>query len=60
MTPVATPIARVGRPALWAENMQARFEAGTFARIAALLAPGESRTDFVRDAVARELARRGG
>jgi len=53
-------IARVGRPALWSENMQARFKAGTFGRIAALLRPGESRTDFVRDAVERELERRSG
>lgn len=38
--------------------MQARFAAGTFARIAAVLRDGEDRTDFVRDAVSRELERR--
>jgi hypothetical protein len=38
--------------------MQARFEEGTFARIEAVLTDGEDRTDFVRDAVERELKRR--
>lgn len=49
---------RVGRIKRWAEDMQARFAAGTFARIAAVLRDGEDRTDFVRDAVSRELERR--
>jgi len=38
--------------------MQARFVEGTFARIAGMLATDEDRTDFVRGAVERELARR--
>jgi hypothetical protein len=38
--------------------MVARFAAGTFARIAAALTATEDRTDFVRAAVERELARR--
>jgi hypothetical protein len=38
--------------------MQARFAAGTFARIAAVLREKEDRTDFVREAVERELERR--
>lgn len=38
--------------------MQARFAGGTFARIAAVLGEGEDRTDFVREAVKRELERR--
>lgn len=38
--------------------MQARFPEGTFERIAAVLEKDEDRTDFVRKAVARELARR--
>jgi hypothetical protein len=38
--------------------MVARFRAGTFARIAAVLEGGEDRTDFVREAVERELKRR--
>lgn len=50
---------RMGRPPLWSENMQARFKAGTFDRIAASLKDGEDRTDFVREAVERELQRRG-
>jgi hypothetical protein len=42
----------------WSEDMVARFAAGTFARIEAVLAAVEDRTDFVRLAVERELARR--
>jgi hypothetical protein len=41
-----------------AEDMGARFPKGTFARIAAILNPTEDRTDFVREAVERELQRR--
>lgn len=48
----------VGRRKLWTENMIARFAEGTFAKIAAVLLPGEDRTDFVREAVDREIARR--
>ena len=44
----------------WAEDMGARFPKGTFARIAAVLGPTEDRTDFVREAVERELQRREG
>lgn len=40
------------------EHMVARFPAGTFDRIKALLLPGEDRTGFVRAAVAREIKRR--
>lgn len=38
--------------------MQARFEQGTFAKIAAALMQREDRTDFVRSAVEHELERR--
>jgi hypothetical protein len=38
--------------------MQARFAAGTFARIEVVLGEDEDRTDFVREAVERELQRR--
>jgi hypothetical protein len=38
--------------------MQARFPEGTFERIAAVLVGKEDRTDFVREAVERELRRR--
>lgn len=48
----------VGRPPLWSENMQSRFAAGTFARIAKVLKDREDRTDFIRQAVEAELARR--
>jgi hypothetical protein len=50
---------RMGRKKQWAEDMQARFAHGTFARIAAVLVDGEERTDFVREAVEREIVRRG-
>lgn len=50
---------RMGRPKQWAQDMQARFPAGTFERIEAVLGEDESRTDFVREAVERELKRRG-
>lgn len=49
---------RVGRKKRWVEDMQARFAEGTFARISGVLTEGEDRTDFVRDAVERELKRR--
>ena len=49
---------RVGRKKRWAEDMVARFAEGTFDRIAAVLAPGEDRTDLVREAVDREVKRR--
>ena len=48
----------MGRKKRWAEDMQARFVGGTFDRIARALEEGEDRTDFVRKAVERELARR--
>ncbi len=47
-----------GRKKQWSEDMEARFIAGTFARIAAVLDEDEDRTDFVRSAVDRELAKR--
>lgn len=48
----------MGRKKLWAEDMQARFPEGTFSRIETALKEGEDRTDFVREAVERELRRR--
>lgn len=56
---VSVTPAPVGRPRLWSENMQARFPEGTFARMTAALKDGEDRTDLVREAVERELKRRG-
>lgn len=48
----------MGRKKKWEEDMQARFPPGTFGRIEAVLEDGEDRTDFVRQAVERELKRR--
>ena len=47
-----------GRPRLWADKMVASFPEGMFRRIAAISIEGEDRTDFVRSAVLREVARR--
>jgi hypothetical protein len=51
-------IGKAGRPRRWHENMQARFEAGTHARIEAVLKDGETKVEFVNAAVIREIARR--
>jgi len=56
--PISDIRPKVGRPKRWSEDMQARFAEGTFARIRAVLRGKEDRTDFVRAAVERELARR--
>jgi hypothetical protein len=48
----------MGRKRLWEEDMGARFERGTFKRIDRERDPDETRTDFVRAAVERELQRR--
>jgi hypothetical protein len=54
----AATLPRMGRKRLWREDMQARFPEGTFRRIAGALKKTEDRTDFVREAVERELERR--
>lgn len=48
----------MGRKKEWADDMQARFPKDTFARIKPLLGKDEDRTDFVREAVEREIKRR--
>lgn len=48
----------MARPKKFVEEMVARFMAGTFARITAVLRPGEDRADLVREAVEREIKRR--
>jgi hypothetical protein len=55
---VSATAQRVGRKKRWVEDMQARFAEGTFTRIRAVLTDGEDRTDFIREAVERELRRR--
>jgi hypothetical protein len=47
-----------GPPRQWEDEMLGRFPGGTFARITQLLGDGEHRTDFLREAVAREIERR--
>ena len=48
----------MGRKKVWDENMVARFPAGTIDRIDAVRTDEEARTDFVWEAVQRELKRR--
>lgn len=48
----------MGRKKMWSEDMQARFAEGTLERIESALKEGETKTDFVREAVERELKRR--
>lgn len=48
----------MGRKKLWSEDMVARFPEGTFKRIDSVRAEDEDRTDFIREAVERELKRR--
>lgn len=48
----------MGRKKRWAEDMVARFAEGTFDRIDAVRGDDEDRTDFIREAVERELKRR--
>lgn len=50
----------MGRMRLWTEDMGARFEEGTFRRMDKARKKDETRTDFVRTAVERELRRRQG
>jgi hypothetical protein len=49
---------RMGRKKRWHEPLLVKFPAGTRERIAPLLGETEDRTDFVREAVEREIRRR--
>ena len=49
---------RMGRKQINHEQTPARFPEGTLARIDATLADGDKRSDFIREAVERELERR--
>ena len=57
---ISTIPASVGRPKINDEQTPGRFPAGTLARIDAACEEGEKRSDFIREAVERELKRRGG
>lgn len=48
----------MSRPKKYVEDMVARFLAGTFSRIQAVLRPGEDRAELVRAAVEAELKKR--
>jgi hypothetical protein len=50
--------APVGRPRINDEQTPARFPGGTLARIDEALREGEKRSDFIREAVEKELKRR--
>lgn len=49
----------MGRKKLWSEVVRLTLPEGMKARIAAALRPGEDRLAFIREALERELARRG-
>ena len=51
--------APVGRKRINAEKTMARFRAGTLDAIKPLLLPKEKQADFIREAVEREIKRRG-
>lgn len=55
ISPIRQP---VGRPRINGEQTPARFRDGTLARIDAVLSGNEKRSDFIREAVERELTRR--
>lgn len=50
--------APVGRPRINGEQTPARFREGTLARIDAVIGESGKRSDFIREAVERELERR--
>lgn len=51
-------LAPVGRKRINEEQTPARFRAGTLARIDKALKAKEKRSDFIREAVEREVSRR--
>lgn len=51
-------ISAMGRKLINEEATPARFPGGTLDRIDAVLQQGEKRSDFIREAVERELKRR--
>jgi hypothetical protein len=53
-----TKTSRMGRKKRWPERTAIKFAAGTFERIAAVLADDEDRMAFMREAVQREIERR--
>lgn len=58
MTANSPSAAGVGRPRINGEQTPARFATGTLARIDAALRNGEKRSDFIREAVEKELVQR--
>jgi hypothetical protein len=55
---ISSNIPRVGRKRINDEATPARFPKGTLARLDALLDEKEKRSDFIREAVEREIRRR--
>ncbi len=51
-------VSKMGRPKINDEQMMARFPEGTLDRIADVLEDHETKADFLRSAVERELKRR--
>ena len=53
-----TKTSRMGRKKRWPERTAIKLADGTFERIAEVLADGEDRMAFMREAVEREIERR--
>ena len=58
--PICVTRRRMGRKMLWPDKIVAPLPAGSLERIVAVLKPDEDKTDFLREAVDRELIRREG
>lgn len=56
----SSKVGSVGRPRINAEQTMARFPPGTLDRVKAVLRPGETVADFMREAVILEARRREG
>ena len=56
--PICDTRPKMGRKMLWPDKIIAPLKEGTLKRIAAVLLPSESKTDFLREAVENELRRR--
>ena len=55
---ICDKLPRVGRKMLWPDKIVAPLAAGSLDRIKGLLGDGETQTDFLRQAIEREIKRR--
>ncbi len=57
--PICDTGRRMGRKMLWPDKIVAPLPRGSLKRMESVLADGEDKTDLLREAVERELQRRG-